>query len=500
MPVASPGYTAPDQPRGWSVYWTLALIVAVGAGLRLYQLDAQSLWHDEAISLTVAREPITDIPGFFRSEGSRPPFEYNPPVYSYLLHAWLALTGVGGFEARLLSALAGVAALPVLFLLVRRIYDDGTGLLAAALLAVSQLGVMFSQEARHYEVFLLFVLTTVLAFWIAMTRRSLWAWCACTVSAVLMVGTQYYGAFVILALAAFTILYWRSIPWTWVAGSALAGAAVLVPWLWYALAGQMQAASDRVQPAYFAFTLSTLAGTINRFSNGAMDGLHQSTPVWTFPIAAVLFGVPIIYLAARAWLPRLGAAPPERRATVFILLLWAIPLACVFILGLVLNVQYNVRYAAFAIAPYYVLVAAGLARLPHRAGRALAVVLIVGYSGAALHATYRVPYKENYRDAIALINTDARSDDCFAFVPFGGPPLEWSIYGATRPARRLTLRGLPEGVDCPRTWVLTYHRVSNPGHARWSEALLAMTAAQVKTVDRRFFWVRVERYDARRPK
>jgi hypothetical protein len=317
----------------------------------------------------------------------------------------------------------------------------------------------------------------------------------CTVTAVLMVGTQYYGAFVILALAMFTAMYWRSIPLRWVAGTAIVGAATLVPWLRFALAGQMNAASDRVQPEYFAFGLSTVASTFNRFHNGALNGPLDSAPWWTFPLGLVLFGAPIAVLLART--ARRAAPPGERRAAVLLLLLFAVPLAAVFCLAAAFNVQYNIRYVAFCIAPYYMLVGAGLARLPGASLRALALTAVLGYSGYALTANYRVPYKENYRDAIRFVTAAAEPPDCYAFVPFGGPPLQWALYAAPAPMRRLALEGDRSNIDgCRRIWVITYHRVAMEAHARWREWLALRTSSYTKLADRSFHWVRVELYSA----
>jgi 4-amino-4-deoxy-L-arabinose transferase-like glycosyltransferase len=489
--------------RESSAYWKLAAIMAAGAALRLYHLDHQSLWHDEAISVIVSRAPLGRILDYFETVGSKLPFEYNPPVYAYVLHGWFKVFGVGGFEARLLSAVAGVLALPLIFLLARRLFGTTTGLRAALLLAVSQIGVMFSQEARNYELFLLLALTTAYLYWTAMTHRSLAAWCACTVSAVLMVLTQYYGVFVILALACHTALYWRSIRLMWVAGAAVAGASAVAPWLRFAFAGQVGAASDRVQPEYFAVGLSSVAGTINRFNNGAVNGLLESAPWWTFAAGAVLFGGPIAVLLVQAWQnrPRESEADSRGRfseATVFALLLGTVPLAAVLALGAVLNVQYNVRYVAFCIAPYYILAAAGLTRLPGAWLRHLALVAIVAYSGYALTANYRVPYKENYRDAIGFVAGAARPGDCYAFVPFGAPPLSWSIYASDSPAPapRLAIDGNAEAAACRRIWAITYQRVTMESHARWREWLAKATAAHTRIADRSFFWVRVELYAA----
>ena len=239
--------------------------------------------------------------------------------------------------------------------------------------------------------------------------------------------------------------------------------------------------------------MTTIAGTINRFSNGAVAGLLESTPPWTFAVGALLFGGPLLVLVAGAF-RRDRATAPERRLVVFALLLWLVPLASVLAAGFALNVQFNVRYVAFCIAPYYILVGAGLATMPGTLARTVVLAAIVVYSGVALAANYRVPYKENFRDAIAFITPQEARDDCYAFVPFGGPPLEWSIYSTHRP-ERLLKPDAASAAGCRRIWVITYERVVTPVHARWQAALAEATAGLTKQAERSFFWVRVEEYE-----
>ena len=479
-----------------ALYWKLAAITAAAAALRLYRLDEQSLWHDEAISVIVSRAPIDRTLDFFRATPPRLPFEYNPPLYGFALHGWFALLGVGGFQARLLSAVVGIVSVPLVLALGARLFGSSAGLYAATLLAVSQLGVMFSQEARNYELFLMLTLVTANLYLIAMQRRSLPAWCLATASAVLMVLTNYYGVFIVLALAAYSLIYWRSIPLLWVAGSVATAALCLVPWSLFALSGQAAAASGRVQPGYFAIGLTSVIGTITRFNNGAVAGLLESTPAWAVALGGMLFGAPILWLIERARRTR-RADPADWRGAVFAILLFAVPLAAVLVLGFVANVQYNIRYVSVCIAPYYVLAGAGLARWPDRLSRRLALLAILAYSGYALMANYRVPYKENYRDAVDLVASQASPSDCFAFVPFGNPPLEWSIYSTMRPERLVKLDdGGTDARACQATWVITYERVILPVHKIWREHIASRTVTQVKTAEQQFFWVKVEKYEA----
>jgi 4-amino-4-deoxy-L-arabinose transferase-like glycosyltransferase len=476
------------------IYLKLSAIVLLGVCLRLYHLDHQSIWHDEAISLTVARAPLDGMLEYFKGSASRIPLEYNPPVYFWLLHGWFNLVGFGGFEARLLSALAGVLALPLIFWLAEALYDSSAGLYAALLLAVSQLGIMYSQEARNYEVFLLFFLTTSYFYWKAFLRGSVSAWVLSAVSAVLMIATHYYGVFAVAALAIFTALYWRNIPRSWIVSAAAAGGAVLAPWVAFALPGQVDAASPRLMAEYFLVGPASVAGTINRFNNGAVSSVVESAPVWTFLAGGILFGSPLALVLIETWKRRSTPGSIER-ASAFPFLLFAVPLAAVLMLGVLFGVQFNVRYVAFCIAPYYILVGAGLTRMPGLL-QPLTVISILVYGGYALSANYYVPYKENYRDAIRFVGAEARPDDCYAFAPFGGRPLEWSIYATYTPARIVRPQQPPPSTaDCPRIWVLTYNRVVVADHARWREWLSRAAADYHKGVDRRFFWVRVELFD-----
>ena len=45
--------------RGWSV--ALLLVVLLGYGLRIYRLDAQSMWSDEGLSYYRATLPLEEV-------------------------------------------------------------------------------------------------------------------------------------------------------------------------------------------------------------------------------------------------------------------------------------------------------------------------------------------------------------------------------------------------------------------------------------------------------
>jgi uncharacterized membrane protein len=132
-------------------FWIVAGLVALGAGLRFATLGVQSYHHDEIVTasrvLRVGFGHAMDAVGFSESA---------PPLYYALAWIWTQITGTGPWGLRSLSALAGVATIPVAFLIGRELRDRRAGLLAAALVAVNPMLIWYSQEARAYALLVFF--------------------------------------------------------------------------------------------------------------------------------------------------------------------------------------------------------------------------------------------------------------------------------------------------------------------------------------------------------
>jgi mannosyltransferase len=488
--IASERPAAIRRLRAWSgPYLVLAAIAVLATALRLYHVDSQSLWNDEAGSVLVAGGPAGDILDAFRPNNRW--VELNPPLYFYTLHTWFAVFGVGGLQARLLSVTLGVLCVPLSFLLARCLFDSTTGLVVAFLLAVSQLGVMYSQEARGYELVLALFLAAVLLFQIAESRGNRWAWWGAGIAALLTTATHYHAVFGVSALALYAAIHRRLIPWKWPAGTAAAFLAVAAPW-WLLMRDQVGRAARDTLPFYYDAGLFTPLSVWNRFNNGAVNGLLNSAPIWTFVVGCALFGVPLLVAVRRAW----------GRRIVFVSLLCVIPIAGALAATALFRVQFETRYIAYAIAPYYILVGAGITRLPTRLLRALVVVLIAVYSGYALEANYFKPYKEDYRGALSVIDSWAVATDCYAFVPFGGPPLAWPLYTSRTPDRMLDpTQSLPAGGECPRIWVVTNDRVpAREQRRRWKPWLSSLPSDYTLRQEWQFFWVKLQQYEARYPR
>jgi mannosyltransferase len=141
----------------------LILVILLGAfALRLYDLDLQDIWWDEARNFDVALRPALQIP-------TAPELDIHPPLYFLSLHGWLRLLAIDESQSALMIAFAGRAlsvwwgAISVA-LLFRLMVHFGTpaALLATWLAALSPFWLAESQETRMYTfVFALLILAAI---------------------------------------------------------------------------------------------------------------------------------------------------------------------------------------------------------------------------------------------------------------------------------------------------------------------------------------------------
>ena len=83
-------------------------VVAIAIGIVTRFVTRSALWLDEALSVDIARLPISEIPQALKHDG-------HPPLYYVLLHGWTELFGTGDVAVRALSGVFGLATLILLW-------------------------------------------------------------------------------------------------------------------------------------------------------------------------------------------------------------------------------------------------------------------------------------------------------------------------------------------------------------------------------------------------
>jgi hypothetical protein len=144
-----------------------AMIFIMALALRLFGIETQSMWADEGGTLALAarapdvilRDTLADV---------------HPPLYYWILHAWMGLFGVNVFAARGFSALCGALAVLVMYVLARRWFGPMASWIAGVAGILSPLAIHYSQEARMYALAMLLatLLFLVLDTWLTSLSRA----------------------------------------------------------------------------------------------------------------------------------------------------------------------------------------------------------------------------------------------------------------------------------------------------------------------------------------
>ncbi len=170
----------------------LTLLAAV---LRFWGIGRQGFWFDEANTALL----VHFSPG--KMLGLIPQSESTPPLYYCVAWVWARVFGYSEAGLRSLSAIFGVAVVPVLAGAASKLISRRAGVIAAALAACNPLLIWYSQEARSYELLVLLSSLALLGFAYAReqpTPRRLAFW---LISAAMALATHYYALMAVVPQA-----------------------------------------------------------------------------------------------------------------------------------------------------------------------------------------------------------------------------------------------------------------------------------------------------------
>src|SRR5688572_12833621 len=117
----------------------------------------ESLWMDEGLSIGISSQPLFDIPGVLRVDGS-------PPFYYMLLSVWMDVVGDGPAETQGLSVAIALVSIPGGLWAGWSLFGRRAGLICAALCAVNPFLTGYAQETRMYSLMLVLSLLATAAF------------------------------------------------------------------------------------------------------------------------------------------------------------------------------------------------------------------------------------------------------------------------------------------------------------------------------------------------
>jgi mannosyltransferase len=341
----------------------LILLLLTAFALRLYRLNHQELWGDEAHSAYVSKLPLPSTVS--------PRTETNPPLYHLLLSLWVRLTGSSVFALRFLSLVLGMLTVPLVYCLARLAFGVSVGLLAALLCAISPVQVYYSQEARMYA--LATLCTTLSMFFLARIASSQRGpsrprrvseslrglnsvWLAYLLATAAAIFTHYYALFVVVAENALVIALWRRNREglrRWLAVQAALVLACL-PWV----LAQRSFLSGKASARFDELTLPVLLSIVKRSLVAFSVGTTVETPLGSYLTLAFLL------LAALGLAAAFHRQANEDHWQPWLLLAWLlIPLIFAWLVNPIMPF-FQERYLLIIAPAFIILVARGLKRCP----------------------------------------------------------------------------------------------------------------------------------------
>jgi mannosyltransferase len=181
----------------------VATLTVLAAVLRFYRLGHQGFWFDEANTVLL----VHLSPG--KMLGLIPQSESTPPLYYCIAWVWARIFGYGEVGLRSLSALAGVLVVPVAYGAGARLISVRAGIVAAALAAFNPLLIWYSQEARSYELLILFSGLSLLTFAVLLKDPVPRAAAAWVIASALALATHYYAILIVIPEAVWLLVAHR---------------------------------------------------------------------------------------------------------------------------------------------------------------------------------------------------------------------------------------------------------------------------------------------------
>lgn len=396
----------------------------VAAGLRLWNLGAQSLWIDEIFTWQTASPhgPLTWIDVVSN---------LNSPLVSAFAHGWMQLFGDSEFALRLPMAVAAVVLVPVMARLAGRIVGDAAVLPAAWLTALSPFVTWYGQEFRGYIFAILFAalaLTALLEAQEKGRRRDLLRLAAWTALGALS------NMSVVLLVPVFAVaLAVSPAPgrgrWAWPLLYVGLVALALAPWIMFHLVQRLGwlewgrlVPGRAVQPGEAplrgatTFTWAGIPFTFYVLSVGytlgpSLRDLHAGTSLSTLlPFAPGILASALVFgILAFSGFFALGAEASaergrrSRRALVLAVLL--VPIALVAYFAASNFKVYNPRYVAAGVPAYFCLLVAGYLALSRPARRLCAAAVLVLFALSHAHLVAGARYaKDDFKRATRALD------------------------------------------------------------------------------------------------
>jgi mannosyltransferase len=388
-------------------------VILTGIALRIYCLPCESFWLDEGFTLSWASHGILYAVG--SSIG-----DVQAPLYFVIMNLWVMALGNSETALRLPSLLAGIASIPLFYVLADRLTGRKAGIIATVIFSLSTFQIYFSQEARPYSLFLFLSLASMY-FFFSLGNKERKTRLLYIVSTVLMVYTHDYAVFMVLAQNVMVLLSGKRggglMDWI-----SLQTTIFLLSFPWLAAMAFQVLRSSSAGSVISWIPVPTLSMFMETFFN--YSGYYYLYP-WgygteyfaTLSTVSLFLSVTVILLAAKPFLAigrkRLGFRLPENGDK---LLIWlTVPIFIPLLISLVFFPIYWPRFTIAASPAFYMLAAMGINSVSRKHVKTLvisAIIVLMLVNNVRYH--YEIN-KEQWREAADMIDSESSGGDLILF-------------------------------------------------------------------------------------
>ena len=381
----------------------IVIILLVVFHLRLDDVGNWPLRWDEAFSVWFGQMDLS-------VSTERTANDIHPPLYFWLFHIWIRLTGISEFAIRSFSVFLGLITTAVTYALTLRL--SGRRLAASTalvLIALSPYHITWSQDARMYALATMSVGLTAYAYLRGWTRSM-------AIGGIATALSHYFGAFAIVIIVIHRVIYWRDLQRNrrQFVIAILVTASVCLLWAVYAI-GLIRRDSGHAEfDLQHTFQLLATLYTVSKSTD-----LHSYVAVVLFILLVFLSGIILSWLDNRraTSLVILGCILPP-----VILSVLSLPVIPFYVTGLA--DRHFVVFAPFVFSGYGLGLSAMIRR---RRVRAVGMLLLTGFvvlNGVLVAEKRDARYfKDDYRSMMAAVAALTDTDDKIYFTSGGRKPV-----------------------------------------------------------------------------
>jgi mannosyltransferase len=364
---------APWVAPGWFVrLLVVGFVVALAVGIVLRFWTRTDMWLDEALTLDIARLPLSQLHAALNRDGA-------PPLYYVLLHFWVGAFGTSDLAVRALSGVLSCATLPFVWIAGRRIGGRTVAVGVVVLVATSPFAVRYATENRMYALVAFLTAVGLVALQRTLRAPAVGNLVVVALATSLLLYSHYWSLYLVGVTALWLAWQWWRGPESRRRGARAALAAVVVgcltflPWVPTFIYQSKHTGTPWAVPADFA----ALVNAVTSFAGGATNQ-GRALALLYFALAGLgLFG---LAGGMRHVILDLRTRPNGRGLA----LVTVGTLAAAVIGGYISRSAFQARYASVIFVFLALLVAMGFATFSDQRIRAgvMAATVIFGIAGS----------------------------------------------------------------------------------------------------------------------